>query len=62
MKKIFLASLAILLAFLANQPNAAFAEAHPAVPGPRLAVSEPKLADSEKLLQEFAKAFRMPNG
>ncbi len=57
MKKIFLASLSILLAFLANEPNKAFAEAHPAVPGSFPAVSEPKLAVSEKLLQEFHESF-----
>ena len=54
MKKIFLASLSILLAFLANEVPA---EAHLAVPGSCLSVSEPKLAVSEKLLQEFHESF-----
>lgn len=54
MKKIFLAGLSILLAFLTN---GTFANAALAIPGPRLAVSEPKLTVNEKLLQEFRESF-----
>lgn len=57
MKQIFLASLSLLLALLVNEPGKAFAQTHLAFPASYLIVSEPKLAVSEKLLQEFRESF-----